>query len=1098
MDSEFIIKDLPQENYVGAKESQIVVNGLIAPLYVIIKQWSWDEQNNFYLNKISIFVGKVSPQIQKELNNFSNNFKSTYSNLQLDTYFGKGFVSKLTNLIASNKSDSFTGGFAKENSDDITIDDIFNSDGSGFLGNLDLEENPKPTSDVDTDPEISLLDLTKTPITTTTHSFKENSTSKQTSMHKISTHIPKLDFIYQSIWTIETPMDLREKIWIYLGIPIFCQHLLTKSVSGDIIPLYYNIYNNNKLIRLNIREVLNTSEKYNDIPLINHYYAFRDFFFIQTLDNFESLDKFISNEAASTLIIDLYDASDFLNKLKNNDGFSVLEKDKNMQQLLYYGFFLLFWPMITEDTFTDYIATKGDISQMAKIYPELLPKVSDHKIANEKEYQLLNLFYTLTESSTPSEIKVISELERNLYVRINKNTILNLAYGNNKMIILSLRNLFDKLVLTDQIVAIKYSTLHENKRIELHKTYKTNKELSLVIPLNSMVVRCAIGSTQSHNIANKTHTHISQDIFDIHFYENGNYLVKCIWGDTSQYSFNEGIKIAANFVNNHIINPINKMKSIVIHQTYNLLPITPSIVNFSNISAEIYYRKNLSSQDLHMLRYIFNDFYEGKLLTTDLSTQDDQYNITYFLWKGNHQQDRDLLHKKYLNIPNTYEYLTKASVNTKWNQIYVHNKSINISLRQTDIKFTLLGMWDKEFNIAYSYILLAMYMLHSNAIQKNPKYIAAVHKDTKELSVAKNNHSIRSLKQIDPALYDFKRYGSNLIYSKICQRPNQPHILTINEYKALSETEKSKTVKYWNFTTQTETYYYAPNPKYPYINFIIDKHPMNYCIPCAKKTSYERKNNIKHKIYQTCMKTHLYDKGRKNIVQEPRYIMNYGKFIESGRLCKLPENTLEPLFYESFYENAGFEEECYQLDKYFIYGVAQEWEGISNMGIINTISIALEISVLDFISSVNKKIKNQPSIFSIFLNGNILREFYDYHQFLDILSKIFLTKTLVDNYWLELNWTKIFADVLFYYYNIILIEFNDKCGRSINGQIMDGAKSMEHFKYQAEEVISGDFVELQINQKLDIILNSADSTATLYKYIIIITKKKNGQSYIYS
>jgi hypothetical protein len=1068
--------------------NKLNVRGQIEPLYIILKQWKWDTNGGFDLNKISVFVSRVSPQIQKELDGFTKKASPQYSNGQLDKYFGKGFVKTITDLMFLKK----TGGV------EISIDDILGNDTETKTSIEEQSEEPeeepinlsqltKSSNEKSDEPEISLLDVLST-IKPQTTKLEPVVVVNEPSAPKKYNGKTSLEFIYQAVWSIETPMDLREKIWTYMGIPMCFQHLLVKGPSGSDIPLYYNIYNNNKLVRLDIRNVVNVQEKYNSVPLIDHYYAFRDFFFIQTLDNFELLDKFISKDASSTLIIDCYDARDFLSKLQSGPGgLGALEKDKNMQHLIYYGFFILFWPMFTEEAFIEYIGLKGDIGQMAKIYPELFPKITDHKSANDKEYQLLNLFYTLVETGTSGDMKIMNELEKNLYVRISKNTILNFSYGENKQIVISLRNLFDKLVLTEQIVAIKYATLYANQRIELHKTYKSNKEITGSIPLNSLIVRCMI--TDSHK--NGKDVHMSQSTFDVHFYENGNYLVKCIWGETSHYSFDEGIKIAATFVNNKIISPINQMKGTVIHQTYNLFPISPEVVNFSNINAEIYYRKNLAPKDLHLLRYVLRDFYEAKLFAADLSTHEDEYNLTYYLWKGNHQQDRNLLHKKYLNIANTYEYLTKSSTNMKWNQIYVHNKLFNITLRQTDIKFTLHGMWDKEFNIAYSYILLAMYMLHSNAVQKNQKYASELNKDMRSTSMSAERR-IKSLKQIDPVLYDFKRYNSNLIYSKICQRPNQPQILTIEEYKALPEKEKERAIKYWNYTTQTETYYYAPNKKYPFINFIIGKHPMNYCIPCAKKTSYERKNNMKHQIYKACMETHKYDKGRKNIIVDTRYIMNYGKPIDAGRLCKLPENTLEPLFYESFYENAGFDDECYQSDKYFIYGVAQEWEGIQNMGIINTILSSMETTMNEFMTQIKKKILAKPSFFNIMLNGSILKDFYDYKDFLDIMSRIFVTKTLTDQDWIELNWTDIFIDILFYYFNLVVIEFNDKRSRADHERIVaeSGKKKKNEIASNIEEVMPGDFIELQITNKLDVILSHIDITGEQYKYIIIVTKKK--------
>jgi hypothetical protein len=999
-----------------------MIKGQIYPIVTIIKKWKWNN-DIFNLEKVSVFVGKVSSSIQKELTDFSKNYKSSYKNTKLDNYFGKNFVKTLTDLL------NIKGG------DEINFDDIFESS-------------------IDT---ISLIPTIETKPTIETIPISEKKYDKV-----------QLEFINQSIWSVETPMDLKEKLWTYLNIPMFCQNLSIINKSGETIPLYYNIYNNNKLVRHNLIDTILIKEKYNNIPLMDHYYAFRDFFYIETLDNFELLESFITH--SSSLIIDLYDAQDFLNNL----NLSELEKDKNLQQLLYYGFFILFWPMLTEDVFNEYINNNGNINQLTKIFPELLPKVSEHKSANEKENELFNLFYTLTETGTSYDVKILKELEKNLYIRIIKNTINNYAYGDNKQIILSLRNLFDEIELTDQIIAIKYSTLYSDQRIEMHKTFKTTKEITQSIPLNSLLIRCMVVEKQNHKSNNKEIKHKSYNKFDIHFYENGNYLIKCLWGENSEYTFDEAIKIVSNFVNNNIIKVINNMKGNVIHPIYSLLEISPLIVGYSDINAEIYYRKNLTSKELHLFKYILQDLCKGKLLIHDILEDEDETisTLKYYLWKGNYQQDRELLQKKYLNISNTYEYLTKASINNKWNQIYVKNKSINISLRETDIKFNLNGMWDKEFNIIYSYILLSLYLLQSNLKHIYEKLISKEKIPKLKLS----EYNVKSLKQIDPVLYDFKRYNSNLVYSKICQRPNQPKIITIDEYKSLSEKEKEKVIKYWNYTTKTDAYYYAPNPKYPYINFIVGKHPLNYCIPCAKKTSYIKKSNIKHLIYEGCLKEHSYEKGYKNIIVETRYIMNYGKQIEAGRLCKLPENTLEPLFYESFYENAGFDEECYQCDKYFIVGVSQQLESLQNMGMINTIILTLETTLIDFINNIKKKILNNPNLFNILLNGQILNIFYNYKEFNDIISKIFITHTLVETDFLEINWTLIFIDILFYYFNIIVVEFRDK------HKIDDAHK---------EETIPGDFIELQINQKLDIITSLEINNLESYQLLLILTKENS-------
>lgn len=1073
------------------------VKGQIAPLYIIVKQWKWNggnktnaDPNSAYLYKIIVFVGKVSSGIEKELTQFAKKFSKNYTNSELDKYFGKGFVRAITDLLShkihggspkaknNNSAESLADDSlaAESQTNEISFDDIFaenTEDSASTTSILDALKAAEKEASADASLTTSDIMVAKKQDTRTLKS-DEAHTTKGT---------PTLEFIYHTIWNIDTPLDLREKIWTYLNIPTFCQYLSVRTAADDIIPLYYNIYNNNKLIRLSIEQVLTTTEKYNGIPILNKYYAFRDFFFVQTLDNFEIMEKF-ANIGTTSAVLDLYDARDFLGNL----DLGPLRKDKNTEQLLYYGFFILFWPMFTDDVFHEYIVANGNISELAKMYPDLLPRQSDRKTANENEYKLFNLFYTLTKTGTVADKKMLAEIEKTMYIRIAKNTIINFSYGENRRTILSLRNLFDRLVLSEEIVAVKFSTLYADQRIDLHKTYKTTKELQQPVILNSLIIRCILTEIIVHD----KQRHIAQNVLDVHIFENGNYSVKCEWADSTHYTFDAAIKLAADFVNKKLIAPINKMKGDVLHHSYDLIPITQGVVKFANINAEVFYRKNLDTRNLHLFRLVMQEFYEAGIYTSDLSKEDDNFNFTYYLRKGSYQQDRELLHKKYQSIANTYEYLTKTSTASKWSQIYVRNKAINIILRNTDLKFSLVGMWDTEFNIAYSYILLALYMLYSNAIQKNSKYIALLSKEAKVDDQLSGQRNIKSLKQIDPVLYDFKRYNSDLVYSKICQKPNQPKILTIAEYKALPEKERAKAIKYWNFTTQTDTYYYAPNPKYPYINFIVGKHPLNYCIPCAKKTSFEKKSNIKHKIYEACIKSHAYEHERKNIITDTRYIMNYGKPIDAGRLCKLPENTLEPFFYEGFYENAGFEEECYQADKFFLVGIEQDWEGIPRMGILHIIAAALEIRIDAFISEIKKKILANPTLFNILLNGKILREFYDHKAFIDAIHKIFIhtsrTHTLVEDEILQLNWMEIFTDILFYYFNIVVVEFIDQRYRYSHSDGMAAANesaSLDKQKFDMEEAMAGDFVELKLNQRIDVVASDAGAQ---YRYLIVLTK----------
>src|SRR6185503_16576789 len=125
-------------------------------------------------------------------------------------------------------------------------------------------------------------------------------------------------------------------------------------------------------------------------------------------------------------------------------------------------------------------------------------------------------------------------------------------------------------------------------------------------------------------------------------------------------------------------------------------------------------------------------------------------------------------------------------------------------------------------------------------------------------------------------------------------------------------------------------YYHCPNPKYPHMRFVVNAHPQGACIPCCGlKAQADSDSKLKNEIYEVCTKTHFYTKSKKNVVESTRYIMNYGKYIAPGRICGLPELTVEPLFYESFSTTYhGIESICETENRFFLVGMEQKWGNV--------------------------------------------------------------------------------------------------------------------------------------------------------------------------
>ena len=261
-------------------------------------------------------------------------------------------------------------------------------------------------------------------------------------------------------------------------------------------------------------------------------------------------------------------------------------------------------------------------------------------------------------------------------------------------------------------------------------------------------------------------------------------------------------------------------------------------------------------------------------------------------------------------------------------------------------------------------------------------------------------------------------------------------------YESLPPTEKKNAVKYWNFTTHKDAYYSCPNPKYPYLKFVIKRHPKDYCIPCCKKSQItDDATNTKRIIYDACIKDHQYSKEERTITQGSRYIMTYGKDVEPGRLSKLPECSLEPMFYETYSSEGS--SECTSPDGYYIYGIEQSLNKIENVGILNIFIHALGISLSEFVETVVKLVKSTMNKFRVILNGDINRYFNGVEHFITTLRTTFLTPNDLGSR--DIPWNDIFINIAYLFMEINVITFTDNKHESVKLHIPSYISNKENF-----------------------------------------------------
>ena len=237
-------------------------------------------------------------------------------------------------------------------------------------------------------------------------------------------------------------------------------------------------------------------------------------------------------------------------------------------------------------------------------------------------------------------------------------------------------------------------------------------------------------------------------------------------------------------------------------------------------------------------------------------------------------------------------------------------------------------------------------------------------------------------------------------------------------------------VKYWNFTTLKPTYYTCPNPKYPHLKFIIKEHPNDFCIPCCQKSKISKdKKNKKRIIHDICMTSHIYSKDKVSIVAKSRYIMTYGKDIGVGRVSKLPELTLDPLF-SMLHSSANINEKdiCNNKLKYLLFGVEQNTKTQNNIGVLFCIAEALGKSAQGVVGEILKgwNIKQNNNLYSILLNGNMNKYFTNSKDF--IIQMGLLAENghdIVGIKNLSHVWNSIFIELSLIIFDINCITFND-------------------------------------------------------------------------
>ncbi len=925
--------------------------------------------------KTYVFIGEVPDNIEKALKKIEGDFNSGRSistNNTLKSFYGANW---LTNL-GLYKNDKRGGGSEEKTFFEREALDIIGGDEEPMFSEFDnlielTDEDLEPVNFVDKG--VVSEDIVVDPL----QDIKTENIDKSGG----------IKFVFSSVYPLDNILEFKYKIYCTTGIPIFRQHLWFKHKNKS-YPCSYNIkvHGNNATVDIShLISHYSGDEVKNDIegiPIDIEFYKNKDWISIVANDTFTLISNIYDKHGVTE-----YHVVDLNSLINAQNIYAKLSKDKYQLDLLYYGFIMIYFPIITYQVFTDYIKNEASL---VDIYPELLiPKLS-----LEKKFKLEA---DITNEGYDLEVKPI---EKHLLSSIT-NTIISLInpkQGGES--VFSLRNIFDLIKLTDIMPYCKAYLLHENQRIVLHKSYYNEQDTNEAIPLNSLLIKI------------KTYADTNENMRFILF-KNGNYIIRTNWREENRMTFGKIKNMIIKKIN-PVISAINKLGNKVRYQ-YGVLPEISDNIVFTDTGMVFYYDDDITESRFNVLKNVLEDFTRAGILMTKENIILGQ---EFFFQKGMYKFDSSRIEKA-ITVSNYYEFLSNGVVNQKWSTIFERTHLMQVITVSSKLKFTINGIRDEiEMENFYMYLLslLSIYMRNSSKIKK-------ISSETVQL---KYKNALKNLKTQDPLLYDFKKiYKSNIVYPKICQKKHQPVILSEQEYKDLPKNKKENAVKYWNFTTEKEVWYSCPNPKYPFIKFIIKQHPKDYCIPCCKKIAMNENVNIKkQEIHKTCLTKHIYSGEKKNVTKGSHYIATYGKNIEVGRLSRLPENTLEPLFFDTYSPEGGIDPECVTSDGYYLLGVDQHTTVVKNVGYLYCLITSLNRPVDEFLAETAKLIKRGNN-FRILLNGDAGMYFKDANELADVLIRINDEGYLMLNRYVNVPWNNLLMSIAHNYYGVNTVLFTD-------------------------------------------------------------------------
>lgn len=537
----------------------------------------------------------------------------------------------------------------------------------------------------------------------------------------------------------------------------------------------------------------------------------------------------------------------------------------------------------------------------------------------------------------------------------------------------NIRNIFDLLELNNDIYAM-YINFKYGLRTYFYYSKKhisvMNKEIIINNDKNILSI-CIKGLTQ----------------IVINISRSGSYELSIFWPEELQITFDNILDNLTKYVN-PVIYKINSFGSLIFPMGGKLKLLDS--IKFNNISLLMYYPFTFTTAEFINLKNSFK-----------------QYELLNIIRSQNIQISRSFAFTFIKGIVETN--FVYDSYKWLYDNVEPYGRTVVITHRTDRIQIELFNIKNNmEYDTIKRYLLT---ILDSFVNESNIK---------KEKKIDKIK-PIKKLHDLDPELFNLHKYSNKVqAYSVLCQSTRQPTIYDENMVKNMPN---KNIITYWNFTHNKPAYYLCNN-KYPYMNFITNKHPKGYCLPCCKKLKDTPGTKVAE-INQECFKNKIYTEEN----AASSYILNYGK-INIDRISNIPIEL----------ENTIFESKTNK--RFYIYGVKQFYND-TNFGFIYSIKYIFGEHCIEEISELVKEMKYYYTL------GNGIANTYKSANdlYMDLISNFVSNKNALI---LNINmskWQSILIDLIRYKYNTELILINNdtnfyiKCSQEAIKNINNGIKT---------------------------------------------------------